>query len=102
MVLIYSALLAFSIIVSFLIIICIRTSLLSMYAKLDKDAFTPSDYCAVGYNMVFDSYDPKTINETIKAAFAEDFGFSEEDIVYVNPCYDIGDFYKLTEKIQNL
>lgn len=73
-----------------------------MYAKLDKDAFTPSDYCAMGYNMYFEDYRPSTINKEIRESFANKYGLKDSDIVYINPCYDIGDFYKLTAKLDQL
>ena len=99
---IYLFLLFLSIFLTFIFIICIRASLLRMYSKLDKDAYTPSDYCCIGYNMVFDDYHPKAMADAIKASFAEKYGMKEDDIIYINPCFDIGDFYDLTAKLTKL
>jgi hypothetical protein len=47
-----------SIIVSLLFLIYMRARLLYNALKLDDEASTPSDWCLMGMNMVFDSYDP--------------------------------------------
>lgn len=99
---IYSVLLFLGIMVALCVIICIRASLLRMFSKLDKDAYTPSDYCIMGYNMVFEDYHPKKIEKKIRAVFEEKYNIGKKDIIYINPCYDIGDFYKLSEKFNNL
>jgi hypothetical protein len=62
----YYTMLSLSILSSFCLIICIRACLAKSNAKLDKEAFTPSDYCVMGYNMYFDDCHPKTIDESIR------------------------------------
>jgi hypothetical protein len=98
----YAVLLFLSVMLAFCMIICIRHSLLKMFAKLDQDAFTPSDYCIMGHSMQFESYHPKEIEAKVKEVFCAKYDMEEDDIVYVNPCFDIGDFYKLSEKYNNL
>ena len=88
-----------SIILSFLFLIWMRSNLLQKALKLDADAFTPSDFCIMGMTMKFDDYSPDAITDKIKEVFKERW---EIEVEYVNIAYTIADFYKLSEKFNNL
>lgn len=84
-----------SIILMFLALIALRRQLLTKAQALDRDAYTPADYCLMGTNMVFDDYSQPAIEDHLKEYFRDRF---ELEIVYVNAAYKIDDFYKVSEK----
>ena len=93
--------LLFSIVVSLIHIICMRKKLLETSLKLDKDTFSPSDFCLMGMNMEYalNNYAPDKIEEEIKEVFKRKYGANVE---YVNAAFDIEDFYALSEKFMML
>lgn len=91
-----------SIIISLLYLIFMRRAIYKGSLDLDMDALTPSDFCLMGRNMVFESYAPKDMREAIVKAFSERYGVAEEDIVYINFAYNIGKFYQYTNKFHEL
>ena len=95
-----SNLLIFSVLVSLVYLIWMRKKLLEEALKLDIDAFTPSDFCLMGMNMKFDDYNPETMKEKVKAHFENKYSIT--DIQYINFAFDIADFYKLTERFNEL
>ena len=52
---------------------------------------TPSDYCLMGKHMIFEKYDPDSIKAEIKAELKANYDIDE--IMYVNPVYDISNYY---------
>ena len=85
-------LVAFSIVFMFLSLIILRRALLNKAEELDSRAQTPSDYCLMGTNLVFDDdeYTPDKIEENLKKFFKDRYGV---DVVYCNSAYKIDDFY---------
>ena len=70
---------------------------------LDQATFTPSDFCIMGSNIGFDAgAGPEDIKEGLKNFFNENFEGLGEKIVYVNPAYKIGEFYKVSERYTEL
>ena len=90
------AFLLFSILVSFLLVVYIRKRLLHKARVLDSHVYTPSDFCLMGTNMRFDNYSPEEITKTVKEEFKRLYNI--DDIIYINPVYDIADFYKIFNK----
>jgi hypothetical protein len=63
---------------------------------VDALAFTPSDFCLVGYCSEFSdscNYSIKGIEDEIKTYFKDDYDI--HDIEYVNVAYDIEDIFEL-------
>lgn len=54
----------------------------------------------MGKNMKFDKYSPLGIREELKAYFSSKYGI--DDIVYINPVYDIADIYNKINKENEL
>ena len=94
-----SLLVFFSIMFSLVFLIWMRSNLLNKALKLDADAFTPSDFCVMGMTMKFENYSPGAITEKIKEVFKKKWGIEVE---YINIAYTIANFYKLSEKFNNL
>lgn len=69
---------------------------------LDLDAYTPSDFCIMGHNMTFNDYHPASIERDIRYVFKRKYGFENDEIVYVNPCYKIRGMMKLQEDLEEL
>ena len=90
---------AVSVFVSLIYLICMRHSLLKKVVKLDEDAHTPSDFCLMGTDMCFEDYAPPAISEKVKEVFKEKYDIEVE---YVNPTYDISNFYSLSQKYNDL
>ena len=80
----------------------IKTKLQQKIDELDHAAFTPSDFCIMGQNMDFEGYSPQEIKEGVKQNFDENYNGIGEQIVYVNPAYYIGDFYKVSTRYTEL
>ena len=89
-----------AVLISFGWLIFLRKKLLEKALKLDEDIYTPSDFCIMGKNMKFENYNPSKIEEAIRENFKNKFEI--DDIVYVNPVYDIADFYKIFNKQNEL
>ena len=85
---------------SLIFLIVMRYKILQTALKLDEDAFTPSDFCLMGMDMTFDDCSPEAIKERVTQAFADKFAIN--DVVYVNPAYDIKDFYKWSAEFNEL
>jgi hypothetical protein len=50
-----------------------RKYLMHTSIKLDRETFTPSDFCLMGIDMEFDNYTQDEIEKEIKDAFLEDY-----------------------------
>ena len=85
---------------SLIFLIVMRYKILQTALKLDEDAFTPSDFCLMGMDMTFDDCSPEAIKERVTQVFADKFAIN--DVVYVNPAYDIKDFYKWSAEFNEL
>jgi hypothetical protein len=48
-----------AIIISLLYLIWMRRAILKYALEMDQESYTPSDFCLMGSNMYFDSYDPQ-------------------------------------------
>ena len=83
----------------FFALIIIRRQLLNKAQDLDRDAYTPSDYCLMGTSMTFDDYAQLSIENHLTSYFKDRFDL---DIVYANATYKIDDFYKVSEKFNEL
>lgn len=80
----------------------IKTKLWQKISELDQSAFTPSDYCIMGSNMDFDGYSPEAIKKGVVEYFNDNYDGMGDKIVYVNPAYKIGEFYKLSTRYTEL
>jgi hypothetical protein len=78
---------------TFLWLIKMRQMLLRGAKALDKGITTPSDFCLMGRHMQFEQYDPASIKREIEEELKERYGI--EEVVYVNPVYDIADYYRV-------
>lgn len=56
---IISYLMVGAIIISLLYLIWMRRAILKYALEMDQESYTPSDFCLMGSNMYFDSYDPQ-------------------------------------------
>lgn len=92
------SLMSISIIIMFIILIAMRRSLLNMAQQLDLGAYTPSDYCIQGSNMKFDDYAHMAIEDSLKDYFQSNFDIDPSHVMYVNPCFSIDDFYKVSDR----
>jgi hypothetical protein len=81
---------------------CIRAKLLQIEGKMDAGVFSPSDYCIMGNNMYFEDYHPREIERVTRLVLMKRYDLKKHDIIYVNPCYDIGDFKALNKKMSDL
>lgn len=89
-----------AIVFSLLFIICLRRSIMQMAVKMDEENLTPSDFCLMGiYMKKFKKYDPKFIADTVKQKVEEKYDVKVE---YVNPVFDIADFFKIAEEHNKL
>jgi hypothetical protein len=70
-----------------------RQLLLRGAKDMDKGILTPSDFCLMGRHMEFDNYDPESIKNEIQEELNSQYGIDE--LVYVNPVYDIADYYRV-------
>ena len=70
--------------------------------ELDQSAFTPSDFCIMGQNIHFGSASPEDIKNELVEYFNENYNGLGDNIVYVNPAYKIGDFYKCSNRYTEL
>jgi hypothetical protein len=91
-----------SIFVSSIYFFWMRKQLLRSIDKLDIENLTPSDYCLQGYYMEFEDYKPAAMEEEIRKYFNEEYNGMGDKIEYVNPAYDIGSYYELSEKMRML
>lgn len=67
--------------------------------ELDHKTYTPSDFCLMGIDMIFDSYCPDEIEKEITTVFKEKYNV---DIEYVNTAYTIKNFFDLSQKHNEL
>lgn len=80
-----------------------KTKLWQKINELDQAAFTPSDFCIMGKNIEFEEgASPENIKAGMIRFMNENFDGLGEKIVYVNPAYDIGDFYKQSTRYAEL
>lgn len=70
-----------------------RKKLTEFAARLDLNAYTPSDFCVMGSSMDFDSFSIADMKEKVESVFKDKFKI--DGIEYVNPAYRIGDIYDL-------
>lgn len=97
---IMGGLMTVSIIISIIYLVWMRKRLMSQSLTLDMDAFTPSDFCIMGMNMVFDDYNPDAMEKEVKDHFEEAYGIN--DIQYINFAFNIDSLYQYTEKYNDL
>jgi len=67
---------------------------------MDVDVFTPSDFCLMAWNLQFKDNSPDAIQDELKKTIEEQYNI--DDIQYINPAYDIADFYSNSEKLSSL
>ena len=95
-----SAILVFlGVIISLIYLVCMRWKMAKIALDLDKDVYTPSDFCVMGMEMAFDDYSAEGIEERVKDVFMNKYSAKVE---YVNPCFKIANIYKLNEKYNSL
>lgn len=85
---------------SLVFLIWMRKKLKNFAARLDLDAYTPSDFCLMGSSMDFESFKIDDMKQEIEEHFKEECKI--DGIVYVNPAYRIGDIYELLKKKDDL
>jgi hypothetical protein len=88
-----AGLLLAAIIITFMWLIRMRQLLLQEAKDLDMQTLTPSDFCLMGKHMEFEKYDPESIKTEIENELKAEYGIS--DVVYVNPVYDISNYYQV-------
>lgn len=99
----YCGVMAFSILVTFIMINVIRKKLNHDVEVVDKLSYTPSDFCVVGNCPEFSEgcdYTIKGIEEEVRQVFKEKYEI--EDIQYVNVAYDIEDIFELLDQERKL
>lgn len=70
---------------------------------MDQATFTPSDFCIMGENISFEEgAGPEDIKNGLTNFFNEKFDGLGDKIVYVNPAYRIGKFYKVSARYTEL
>jgi hypothetical protein len=96
----YGAIFFFNIIFSAFFLAWIKTKLFQKINELDQSAFTPSDFCVMGSNIDFgdDQYSPEELKKCLVEYFNDYYVGLGSEIVYVNPAYKIGDFYKVSTR----
>ena len=100
---IYGMIYLISVLFSALFFAYIKTKIWQNINELDQAAFTPSDFCIMGQNIGFEAgAGPKEIEEGIKAFLNDNFEGLGEKVVYVNPAYKIGEFYKVSTRYTEL
>lgn len=95
----YTGFLAFSILVSFISILCLRAKLRKDVVEIDAKAYTPSDFCVMGHCKTFKDdcqYTKESIEEHVRANFQKKYQI--DDIEYVNVSYRIDNIYALLDK----
>lgn len=95
-----TALLVAVIFLSFLFLIDMRRRLITATKQLDMAILTPSDFCLMGKHMEFENYDPESIKQEIVDELRTSYEI--QDVVYVNPVYDISDYYQVFAKYHEL
>jgi hypothetical protein len=81
------------VIISLIYLIWMRKYLMDLAIELDHKTYTPSDFCLMGIDMIFDSYCPDEIEKEITTVFKEKYNV---DIEYVNTAYTIKNFFDLS------
>ena len=89
-----------TVIVTYLWLVYLRKKLLEKSIQLDAEVYSPSDFCLMGRNMKFHNYNPDEIEKAIKEEFK--LNYEIDDVIYVNPVYDIADFYEIFNKQNEL
>ena len=79
-----------------------RKKLLNSIDELDMENLTPSDYCLQGHYMKFESYTQESMEKEVREFFNQEYDMLGDKIEYVNPAYNIGSYYELSEKIRLL
>lgn len=77
-----------------------RQLLLQAAKNLDMGILTPSDFCLMGKHMEFSNYDPDSIKAEIESELQSAYEISE--VVYVNPVYDISNYYQVFAKYNEI
>jgi hypothetical protein len=52
--------------------------------------------------MKFENYTPESMEKEVRAFFNEEYDGLGEKIEYINPAYNIGSYYELSEKLRLL
>jgi hypothetical protein len=79
-----------------------RRKLMTEIMELDNDALTPSDYCLMGMHMKFEDYTAQGMKDDIIEYFNEQFDGQGDNIEYINIGYDIREYYKHSERYDQL
>jgi len=99
-----TALVMVAIVVTLLMNIYLRKRLLDKALKLDRQAYTPSDFCLMGWCPSFSEscdYTTRSIQEEIKSFLEqEENGVDGSEIEYIVVAYDIHDIYQITAEYQ--
>lgn len=66
---------------------------------MDQENLTPSDFCVMGINIKMDKHDSKYIQDTLKEKLESQYAVKIE---YINPVYDIGDYFKIAAKYNEI
>ena len=94
-----------AVIFSFFYFIFLRFQLIKNAEVLNSKSLTPADYCIMGMGMDKNDFeDPGNadhINETIKEYFEKNYQMGSK-IQYTNAAYDIGEFYNLSTRYNDL
>ena len=93
-------LLLIAITLTYIWLIKMRQNLNKKVRELDLGVATPSDFCLMGKHMIFESYDPDSIKADICAELKATYDIDE--IVYVNPVYDISNYYQIVCKYNEI
>jgi hypothetical protein len=88
-----AVLIIISVIFTFLYLFWMRVKFMKRLLLVDKTTITPSKFSLVCKNFYFEDCSREGINKELRKYFKEEFGI--ENIVYINPAYDIANFYKL-------
>jgi hypothetical protein len=91
-----------SVFVSSIFFFWMRKKLLDSIDKLDMENLTPSDYCLQGHYMKFESYTQESMEKEVREFFNQEYDGLGDKIEYVNPAYNIGSYYELSEKFRLL
>ena len=68
--------------------------------NIDVGILSPSDFCIMGKHMEFKNYDVEEMEKEIREHLKEFYDIN--DIVYINPIFDISNFYQIFAKYNKL
>jgi len=87
---------------SFVAFIFMRKKLFALAEELNAKSLTPADYCIMGLGMDFeDAGNSESMLAEIKEVFDNKWNMGDK-VQYINPAYDIENFYEVSAKYNNL